>query len=537
MPNEDARKDALLQAGLTLAAELSLPVVLQRIVELAVKVTDATYGALGVLGPEGTITEFITTGVSPRQRKAIGHIPTGRGILGLLIREAHPLRLARIADDSRSVGFPPNHPPMASFLGAPVRARGQVFGNIYLTERKGCAEFTAEDQAYLEVLATQAGVAIANASLYEEAKHQQRWLDALHQITVSLLADSSADSVLELVCHEAREVADADVAAIVAPSGQAGELSIVAADGLRGGQLLGMPVPALGSVFGQVIRDGHPVFVVDASRDDRAYHPMASLGKTGPALFVPLKLRGEAFGTLAVAKKVGGTPFLETTVQLVDTFAAQASVALDYSRARHEAQRIGLMDERERIAKELHDGIIQSLFAVGMGLQATALLGGEEQRERIETAVTEIDRVIRDLRNYIFGLRPGILADRQLDQALRSLVADFEASSGVEAAVEIDRGVAAELASKSTEVVQLLREALSNVSRHAEARTCQVRLSRAGSHALLAVTDDGRGFEPKGLSRGQGLDNILGRAKRMGGSLRLTSAPGRGTRLRLRIPI
>jgi signal transduction histidine kinase len=537
MPNEDARKDALLQAGLTLAAELSLPVVLQRIVELAVKVTEATYGALGVLGPEGTITEFITTGVSPRRRKAIGHIPTGRGILGALITDAHPLRLAIIADDPRSVGFPPNHPPMASFLGAPVRARGQVFGNIYLTKGKGGTEFTEEDQAYLEVLATQAGVAIANATLYEEAKHQQRWLDALHQITVSLLADSPADSVLELVCHEAREVADADVAAIVAPSGQAGELAIVAVDGPRSGQLRGMPVPALGSIFAQVIRDGHPVFVVDASRDHRAYHPMASLGRIGPALFVPLNLRGEAFGTLAVANKVGGTPFLETTVQLVDTFAAQASVALDYSRARQEAQRIGLVDERERIAKELHDGIIQSLFAVGMGLQATALHGDEEQRERIESAVTEIDRVIRDLRNYIFGLRPGILADRQLDQALRSLVADFEASSGVQAAVEIDRAVAAELAPKSTEVVQLLREALSNVSRHAEARTCQVHLSRAGRHALLAVTDDGRGFEPKGVSRGQGLDNILGRAKRMGGSLRLTSAPGRGTRLHLRIPI
>ena len=277
--------------------------------------------------------------------------------------------------------------------------------------------------------------------------------------------------------------------------------------------------------------------MINASQDERAFQPMVRLGHMGPAIFVPLIVRGEAFGTLAVANGRGRPTFLPATVLLVETFADQASVALDYSNARQDAERIAMMDERERIARELHDGIIQSLFAVGMGLQATALLGDPEQRDRIESAVTEIDRVIRDLRNYIFGLRPGILADRQLDQALRALVAEFEASSGVQAQVRIDPSVAAELAPKSADVVQFLREALSNISRHSEATACEVRLRRDRRHAVLAVGDDGRGFDPKSVSRGQGLDNILDRAKRLGGGLRLYSAPGQGTKLQVRIPI
>ena len=537
MPEREDRKQALLEAGLVLASELSLPVVLQRIVDLAVKVTDARYGALGVLGSDGRITQFVTTGISARERKAIGPLPTGRGILGVLITEARPLRLRRISDDPRSVGFPAHHPPMESFLGAPVRAGGRVFGNIYLTEKQGGVEFTTEDEADLVVLAAQAGVAIANASLYEEAQHQQRWLDALRRITGAVLAGSEDREVLSLICNQAREVADAELATIAGPSQQAAQLTVVAADGAYDKRLLGLPVPTEGSVSGAVMRSGRPVVLTDASRDTRTYQPMVALGRMGPAIFVPLLVRGRAIGTLNVANGKGRPPFPEATVRLVETFADQASVALDYGRARREAERIALMDERERIAKELHDGIIQSLFAVGMGLQATALLGGSEQRERIESAVTEIDRVIRDLRNYIFGLRPGILADRQLDQALRSLVTDFEASSGLQARVEVDPQVAAELAAKSGDVVQLLREALSNVSRHAQARTCQVRLVRRGRHGLLAVIDDGRGFDPYGVSRGQGLDNILARAKRLGGVLRLHSAPGQGTTLQVRIPI
>ena len=308
----------MIEAGLALAAERSLESVLQRIVELAVDITVARYGAISVLAPDGRIQEFITEGITDEERAEIGDPPTGHGILGLLISEGRPLRLADIAAHPLSVGFPPHHPPMRSLLGAPVLARGKVFGNIYVTEKQGEDEFSVDDERALQVLATQAGVAVENARLYEEML-----------------------------------------------------------------------------------------------------------------------------------------------------------------RAQDEVRRLEVLDDRERIAKELHDGVIQSLFAVGMSLQGAAALAQDEGISvRIEGAVEDIDRAIRDLRNYIFGLRPGILADRQLDQALRELGAEFEQRSGVVTVVDVDQGIAAELASIASDVVQVTREALSNVGRHAEATTCRVSLRR-----------------------------------------------------------
>jgi signal transduction histidine kinase len=369
------RNAKLLEAGLALASELSFEAVLQRIVDLAAEVTRARYGALGVLGPGDEIVQFVTTGITEEQRRALGHHPTGGGILGVLIRDARPLRIRDIAADPRSVGFPPNHPPMRSFLGAPVKARGVVFGNIYLTEKLGAEEFDAEDEAALVVLAAQAGVAVENAHLNEEA--------------------------------------------------------------------------------------------------------------------------------------------------------------------RESARRLAVMEDRERIAKELHDGVIQSLFAVGMGLQAAATLTEDPQmEERLEGAVGEVDHVIRDLRNYIFGLRPGILADRQLDQALRQLAEDFQERTGVTTVVQIEAEVAAELASRAGDVIQLAREALSNVGRHAQAATCRLSLYRRNRLALLEIDDDGRGFDETEVDgRGQGLRNLEGRARSLGGELNIESSPEDGTTVRVAIPL
>jgi signal transduction histidine kinase len=369
------RNAKLLEAGLALASELSFEAVLQRIVDLAAEVTRARYGALGVLGPGDEIVQFVTTGITEEQRRALGHHPTGGGILGVLIRDARPLRIRDIAADPRSVGFPPNHPPMRSFLGAPVKARGVVFGNIYLTEKLGAEEFDAEDEAALVVLAAQAGVAVENAHLNEEA--------------------------------------------------------------------------------------------------------------------------------------------------------------------RESARRLAVMEDRERIAKELHDGVIQSLFAVGMSLQAAATLTEDPQmEERLEGAVGEVDHVIRDLRNYIFGLRPGILADRQLDQALRQLAEDFQERTGVTTVVQIEAEVAAELASRAGDVIQLAREALSNVGRHAQAATCRLSLYRRNRLGLLEIDDDGRGFDETEVDgRGQGLRNLEGRARSLGGELNIESSPEDGTTVRVAIPL
>jgi signal transduction histidine kinase len=371
------RDRALIEAGLTLAAELDLERVLQRIVELAVEITGARYGALGVVGDDGAIASFLTVGVDDATRAAIGPTPSGHGIIGLLMEEGAPIRLRDIAAHPRAYGFPPHHPEMHSFLGAPIRALGLTFGNIYLTEKQGAPEFDDEDEAALVVLATQAGVAIENARLYAEMQHAQR-----------------------------------------------------------------------------------------------------------------------------------------------------------------ELRRLEVLEERERIAKELHDGVIQSLFAVGMGLQGAAALAGDpDLARRIEHAVEEIDRAIRDLRNYIFGLRPGILADRQLDAALRELATKFEERSGVVTAVAVDETVAAELSSAAADVVQVAREALSNVGRHARAATCRLSLRRSREGAVLEIDDDGVGFDPSTSSGGMGLQNLRDRVEAMGGGFDVTGEASTGTTVRAVFPL
>jgi signal transduction histidine kinase len=530
------RYERLLETGLVLAAELSLPAALQRIVELAADLTGARYGALGVLGRDGIISEFITTGVTDAERAAIGHIPVGRGILGALIDDARPLRLHDIAMDPRSSGFPPNHPPMRSFLGAPVIARGQVYGNLYLTEKQDAEDFDGDDERTLVLLAAQAGVAIENAHLYEEAHDRAQRLEAVRAVTTAILAGTDTGELLDLVVRHARALVGADLAALALPAG-ADRLAVEAADGLWADELRGTVFPVEGSVTGEVIRTGKAVVLADASADERVVQPIVRAG-VGPALFVPLAARGHTLGTLTVANAKGGPPLREAAVQLVETFAEQAAVALEYARLQRELHRLAVLEDRERIAKELHDGAIQALFAVGMGLQGSAMLAGnEELRGRIENAVEELDRVIRDLRNYIFGLRPGILADRQLDQALQGLVDEFQQRTGVVAVAEIDPAVAAELTGRAGDVVQLAREALSNVSRHAAAATCRVSLYRGEQGGVLEVDDDGRGFDPsRPAGAGQGLGNLRERAQALGGRVEIASAPGQGTRVRVTIP-
>jgi signal transduction histidine kinase len=259
--------------------------------------------------------------------------------------------------------------------------------------------------------------------------------------------------------------------------------------------------------------------------------------RVGPAIFVPLGVRERALGTLMVANQKGGRVFEDRTLRLVESFADQASVAIEYGRAQTDRRRLGLMEERERIAKELHDGIIQSLFAVGMKLQSTALISGSaEVSGRIEGAVTELDRVIRDLRNYIFGLRPGILADRQLDQALRVLGEEVQERSRVSVRVDVEPQAASAMSSHSHEIVQLTREALSNVVRHAGASHAWVGLTLDGSAAVLTIADDGTGFNIRGRSSGNGLRNMRERAAALGGPLKISSRNGKGTRLRVNIP-
>jgi signal transduction histidine kinase len=429
---------------------------------------------------------------------------------------------------------------MRSFLGSPVTSKGRVFGNIYLTEKIGAPGFTEDDESALVVLATQAGIAIENARAYEETRQRERSLESLREITNAILAGADADEALELIADRARELVGAELASIAVPTDDSRALVLQAVSGAHADQLRGQTFPQSGSISGEVIAAGRPSFIGDLSDDDRAFQPVVRIGEMGPAIFVPLSVAGKPFGTLGVANLHKGQPFTENDLRVVETFAAQAAVAVEYARAHEELQQMAVMLDRERIAKELHDGAIQSLFAVGMGLEATAAMtDNDDVVQRIDQASQEVDRVIRDLRNYIFGLRPGILADRQLDQALREMALDFESKTGIVTAVDIDESIASELSSRAGDLVQLTREALSNIGRHSKAETCSVKLRRDDEVAVLEIDDDGAGFESVMTESGpgNGLRNIRERAESLGGVARIDSKPSEGTTITVTLPV
>jgi signal transduction histidine kinase len=531
-----SRAERLLDTGLALAAELSLPALLQRIVDLAVELTGARYGAVGVLSPDGVeLSGFITSGLSEQQRAVIGELPHGRGILGALIREPAVLRIPDIAEDARSAGLPSNHPPMRSFLGAPIRAHGRVFGNIYLTDKLSAPDFTEDDEAAILILATQAGVAIANAQLYTELQLRERWLDSVREVATTLLAGDTARAALQLVARHARELGNADMATISVPEGEG--LRIIIADGAGADQLLDVEVPLSGSLSAEVIRTERTMVVADASRTQLA-QPMVSTAGVGPMILVPLALRTSTAGVLAVGRTAGRPRFAVGDIPLLESFAEQASLALEYARALSELSRLGMIEDRERIARDLHDGVIQSLFAVGIGLQgAAAVVGDARLADRIQQFVTEIDRVIGDVRSYIFGLRPTSLSAGNLTNTLEQIAHETEERAGVTVIVDVDGSLEAALSSGAAEVIHIVREALSNVGRHAAATTCRVSLRRDGSSAVIEVDDDGHGFDREATSSGLGMGNLAERAAAIGGTLEVDSELGRGTTVRVTVPL
>ena len=531
-----SRAARLLDTGLALAAELSLPALLQRIVDLAVDLTEARHGALGVLSPGGSdLSDFITSGLSAEQRAAIGELPRGLGILGVLIREPAVLRIRDIADDARATGFPPNHPPMHSFLGAPIRAHGRVFGNIYLTDKKGALEFTEDDEAAVLVLATQAGVAIANAQLYAELQQRERWLDSVREVTTALLSGDPGRKALQLIAQHARELGNADMATISVPDGQG--LRIIVADGAGAHDLLDVEVPLAGSLSAEVIRTERTMIVTDASHSTLT-QPMVSIAGVGPMILVPLALRTSTAGVLAVGRVAGRPAFGSADTPLLESFADQASVALEYARAVAEISRLGMIEDRERIARDLHDGVIQSLFAVGIGLQGTAAVVGDPRlADRIQQFVSEIDRVIGDVRSYIFGLRPSVLTAGNLTNTLEQLAHEVEERTGVTVIAEVDASLEDALADESAQIVHIVREALSNMGRHSGATTCRVSVLRDAASAVIQIDDDGRGFDAASASRGMGMGNLMERAEAIGGHLEIESKPGSGTTISVRVPL
>lgn len=404
-PERDGR---LLQALTALAGELELAQVLQRIVTAACRLVDARYGALGVIGPDRLLVEFVREGIDDATVAAIGRPPEGHGVLGVLIDNPKPLRLPDLTAHPASFGFPLHHPPMRSFLGVPVHVRHEVFGNLYLCEKRSGVEFTDEDEQLLVALAAAAGSAIANARLFEEVTRRERSLVALQGIATALLAGTDPDDVLHLVASHARDIVGADTAvlALLGDSQAALRVEVVMGDGAD--ELTGASVPIDGSISGEVLRTGRTVGLDDASRDQRVYQPLVQAIGAGPVVFVPLWLQGQPHGTLAVGSRKGARPFAGEGLRLIQSFATQASVALEYARSQRELQRLAVHEDRERMAKVLHNAVVSQLFAVGLGLQGAMQLAKDpELRSRVETAIDALDATIHSIRSSVFALTTG----------------------------------------------------------------------------------------------------------------------------------
>jgi signal transduction histidine kinase len=532
------RLRGLLRANQLIVADLALPTVLRRIVEAARDLVGARYAALGVISPDGGLSQFVHTGMADHIVSRIAHLPQGKGLLGALIDDPQPIRLRRIADDQRSSGFPAGHPPMDSFLGVPIRIRDEVFGNLYLSESTR-GEFSAEDEDLATALAATAAVAIDNARLYASARTRGEWLQASAAITRQLLSPAESDgaaSPLRLIAERSREIADADLVTVALPDDRTGEdLRIEVAVGTGAAELTGISTPRSGSLLGQVFLSGEPTRL--AQPDDEAGAVAAPVElEIGPVLVVPLLGSRGAQGVLTAARLRGRTAFAADDVEMASSFANHAALAIELAEARAEQQRAAMLDERDRIAADLHDHVIQRLFAAGLSLQSVAMkLGRGPVTDRILTTVQDLDATISQIRTTIFELHDMPRADPAgLRARMIDVVADATKALGFEPVVRFEGPVDTLPSDLADDLVGVAREALANVARHARAGTAEVELSAFAEQVRLLVHDDGVGFTPG--SRSSGLTNMRRRAERRGGTLDVGSRVPRGTTVTWSVP-
>ena len=536
------RLRGLLAANRTITADLTLPTVLRRIVEAGCQLVRARYGALGVLAPDGGLAEFVHVGLDERTVARIGHLPEGKGLLGALIDDPRTIRLRSIDDDPRSVGFPPHHPPMTSFLGVPVLVRGKVFGNLYLTERIDGGEFTADDEELVAALAATAGVAIENARLYAQSQRRQDWLQASAKITRQLLS-AEGEEPLQLIAREARQIADADVVTVVLPTESRERMMVEVAAGRAADELTGMSYPIEHTLTGLALSSGHPVLVGDADDSDYDSH-LSEVLPVGPVMVLPLVGTEDTRGALVIARLRGRNRFDDADLDMATTFANHAAVALELADGRENQQRMILLEDRDRIARDLHDHVIQRLFAAGLAVESVAARpGSDETSLRLRRVVTELDETIRQIRTSIFQLRGPMTAEVGTTRsAVLSVVSELEPVLGFEPRVTFAGPV--DLAAPDASVDDLiaaLREALTNVARHAKARCVDVAVEATTDSLVLEVTDDGVGIGEG--SRWSGLANLRARAEHHGGTFTIgpieEPPPNyrQGTRLRWTIPL
>jgi len=530
----------LLRATQVATGDLALPVVLQPIVEAARDLVGARYAALGVIAPDGGLAEFVHVGMPDDAVETIGHLPQGKGLLGALIDDPRPIRLRRIGEDPRSSGFPPGHPPMTSFLGVPIRIGDEVFGNLYLTE-SARGQFSAEDEELTLALAATAAAAIDRARLYQAARTRGEWLQATAAITRRLLSvpvgePGERDGPLRLIAERAREIAQAELVSIVLPTPAGGQLRVEVAVGAGAAELCGRPVPVAGSLAGRAFSTTEPLRVAQPNELPGLVSMACGDIDVGPVLVVPLRGSQRVHGVLTAARVHGRPGFTADDMDMASSFANQAAVALELAQARAEQQRAAILEDRQRIAADLHDHVIQRLFAAGLSLQAVAaVLGPGRPTDRILATVTDLDRTIAQIRTSIFALHQTPQATtRGLRARLLDVAAERADTLGFHPALRFS-GLLDTLPDTLTEDLEaVLREALTNIARHAHARTVEVDLTATPDRITLQVSDDGVGLGP--TTRRSGLANLRRRAERHGGTLTLTTRQPRGTRLTWAIP-
>ncbi|SHK74663.1 Histidine kinase-, DNA gyrase B-, and HSP90-like ATPase [Pseudonocardia thermophila] len=527
------RMQGLLDAVLAVGAGLELDTTLRRIVEAAAELVDARYGALGVLGPGGGISRFVYVGIDDETRAKVGRLPEGKGLLGQLIVDPHPLRLPDLSAHPASVGFPPHHPPMRTFLGVPVRVRDAVFGNLYLTEKAGGQEFTSADEVVVQALAAAAGIAVQNADLFEQTKLRQRWLEATAEIRAELLAGATEEDALLLVAQRALELTRAEATFIALGPHDDGSFTIAArrgygahpADRVEPGHPLLTQVADSGSV---VLADvAHELLVDPVARE-----------QFGPVMAVPLQATESIWGVLVAVRTRGDQPFQPGEVELLTSFAEQATLALDLGEKNKAQQQLAVFADRDRIARDLHDHVIQRLFATGLALQSTLRRTDDPVvQRRIQRAVDDLDMTVREIRTAIFDLHTsgegeaGGLRRRLLDTATQaasgsSITPTVRISGAVDTLVPQDVGAHA---------VAVVREAVSNAIRHARPKEVVLTVEATEQELLVDVCDDGIGIDP-GVAR-SGLHNLEERALECGGEFAVRPNGASGTRLTWRVPL
>jgi signal transduction histidine kinase len=528
------RLDGLVAAVLAVTSGLELAVTLRTIVHTAIELIDARYGALGVRGTDHELIEFIYEGIDEPTREKIGPLPQGRGVLGVLIDEPTPIRLDHLDDHPASVGFPPNHPPMRTFLGVPVRIRDEVYGNLYLTEKANGLPFSEDDEVLAQALAAAAGIAIDNARLYEQSQTRQQWIEATRDIATQLLSGADPARVFRLIADEALKLTGADVAMVAVPAdtdattGDLGELVIVESASATGVSPAANPIPVDGTSIGDAFLQRTP------RRLDMIDVELGVLDQAGPALVLPLRAANTVAGVVITLRQKGAQPFSDEQLDMMAAFADQAAVAWQLAGTQRQMRELDVLTDRDRIARDLHDHVIQRLFAVGLALQGTIThVDSTDVQHRLADSVDDLQAVIEKIRTAIFDLHGAATETTRLRQRVDEVVAQF-APAGIRSTVQFIGPLSvvdAELADHAEAVV---REAVSNALRHATATTLSIRVV-VDDDLSVEVSDNGRGITRPVTE--SGLRNLRERAESVGGEFTIAEAPGGGTALRWSAPL